>query len=391
MNELKEKATDQLLERLEELRGIGETPEERSTEELEQLAEERTAIDNELNERRAAAAREQLRRDNVANGQNGGKTMSTIPENNEKRTYDNGSPEYRTGLLKQMLGQELTAEERDAVAFVATTTDATYGSGNVLPRNMVNEIWDLIDDQHSILADITMYRTGTILEVPVRSSIEQGDAKSVNENAANDDEINEFAKITLAGKDFSKTVSISYAMAKMSIDAFETFLVNEIAERLGAALAADVVAQIASDYDDTNNAIEGTEEDLIGFADVAAAFAALKNAKGQVTVYGRRATIYKYLIGMVDTSGRPIFQLNANEGAEGTLIGAPVKVEDAVAADTLLIGYPKQVIGNMIQDVMVETDKDIKKHNYIYSGYARFQCKLAADAAFATLVPGLGE
>ena len=391
MEELREMTVDQLQERLEELRGIGENPEERSADELEQLAEERTAIDNELTERRAAAAREQLRRDNVANGQTGGKIMSTMPETNENRNYTIDSPEYRSGLLKQMMGQDLTAEERDAVSFVATTTDATYGSGNVLPRTMVNEIWDLIDDQHAILADITLYRTGTILEVPVRSSIEQGDAKSVNENAANDDEINSFTKITLAGKDFSKTVSISYAMAKMSIDAFEAYLVNEIAERLGAALAADVVAQIASDYDDTNNAIVGTTEDEIGFADVASAFGVLKNAKGGVVVYGRRSTIYKYLVGMVDTAGRPIFQLNANEGAEGTLIGAPVKVEDAVDADTLLIGYPKQVVGNMIQDVMVETDRDIKKHNFIYSGYARFQCKLVADAAFATLVPGTGE
>ena len=389
--ELKELTVDQLQERLEELRGIGENPEERTADELEQLAEERTAIDNELNERRSAAAREQLRRDNVANSQNGGNIMSTMPENNENRTYNASSPEYRTGLLKQMMGQELTTEERDAVNFVATTTDATYGSGNVLPRTMVDQIWDLIDDQHAILEDITMYRTGTILEVPVRTAITQGDATSVNENAANDDEINTFTKITLAGKDFSKTVSISYAMAKMSIDAFEAYLVNEIAERLGAALAADVVAQIVADYDDDHNEITGAKEDEIGFADVASAFGVLTNAKGNVVVYGRRATIYKYLVGMVDTSGRPIFQLNANEGAEGTLIGAPVKVEDAVAADTLLIGYPKQVVGNMIQDVMVETDKDIKKHVYIYSGYARFQCKLVAEGAFATLVPGQGE
>ena len=105
MNELKGKTVEQLQERLEELRSIGENPEERSADELEQLAEERTAIDNELNERRAAAAREQLRRDNVANGQNGGKTMSMIPETQEKRTYDIARPEYRTGFLKTMLRQ----------------------------------------------------------------------------------------------------------------------------------------------------------------------------------------------------------------------------------------------------------------------------------------------
>ena len=124
---------------------------------------------------------------------------------------------------------------------------------------------------------------------------------------------------------------------------------------------------------------------------VRAAFALLQNQKGGIVVYGRRSTIYKYLVGMVDTAGRPIFQINAQNGAEGTLIGAPVKVEDAVAADTLLIGYPKQVVGNMIQDILIESDKDIKKHVITYAGYARFECKLMASKAFATLVPGQGE
>ena len=60
-----------------------------------------------------------------------------------------------------------------------------------------------------------------------------------------------------------------------------------------------------------------------------------------------------------------------------------MKVEDAVAANVLYIGYPKQVVGNMIQDIMVESDKDIKKHVITYAGYARFECKLLAPAAFA--------
>ena len=67
---LKKMSNAELKSRLDELRSIGENPETRSAEELEQLAEERQLIDEVLNERRADAAREQLRRDNVAG--NGG-------------------------------------------------------------------------------------------------------------------------------------------------------------------------------------------------------------------------------------------------------------------------------------------------------------------------------
>lgn len=337
-----------------------------------------------INERRSALEAEETRRREIRSRIAGGSgvTLRSVNAEPKARTYGTDSPEYRSGFLKMMMDQDLTREERNAVDFVATTGDASYGSGNVLPRTMLDKIWDLIDEQHPILGDITLYRTGTILEIAKRTAISQGDAATVNENAANDDEINTFAKVTLSGKDFSKHVNISYAMAKMSVDAFEAFLSAEIADRLGAALASDIVTQIATDFTSTNRAVTTGTAKKLAFAEVAEAMGALANANGQCVVYAKRATIYKYLVGMVDTTGRPIFQLNAQNGAEGTLIGCPVKVEDSVAADILWIGYPKQVVGNMIQDILIESDKDIKKHVITYAGYARFECKLLAPLAF---------
>ena len=383
-----EQLLDRKAELLAEMTDISQR-ESRSAEDVENLEARRAeveALDAEIEARKAAAAEEARKAEEAAKLDG-----KPIFEEEKRMNYSVESPEYRSGLLKDLLGKELTEEERTAISYVATTGDTTHGAAYVLPREMLNQIWDLIDDQHSILGDITLYRTGTILEIAKRIEIEQGDAASVNENAANDDEVNKFAKVTLSGKDFSKHVDISYAMAQMSIEAFESFLVNEIADRMGAALAADVVTEITTNYDSTNNAVEGAEEDVIGWADVAGALATLKNAKGECVVYGRQATIYKYLVGMVDTTGRPIYQPNAQAGAQGTLVGFPVKVEDAVPADTLLIGYPKQVVGNMIQDIMVESDRNIKKHVITYAGYARFECELMAAKAFATLIPGQGS
>ena len=326
--------------------------------------------------RRALAAR-------VSGGTVGAVVRGFDEEGINHRGID--SAEYRSGFLKEMLGLELTREERSAVDYVATTGDTTYGAAYVLPRTMLNQIWDLIDEQHSILGDITLYRTGTILEIAKRTGITQGDADDVNENANNDDEVNTFAKVTLTGKDFSKHVNISYAMAQMSIDAFEGFLTSEIADRMGAALAKDVVAQVASDYNSTANAVSTASAGKVAYTDVATALSKIKNASGGCVFYASRATIYKYLVGMVDTTGRPIFQPNAQAGAEGTLVGFPVKVEDAITGDVIYVGYPKQVVGNMVQDIMVESERDIKKHVITYAGYARFECKLIAPNAFAKL------
>ena len=374
---------EQLQARRAELMGEMEQRDAMSVEDLEARKEEIEALDVELEARRSAAAEEQRRAEEMA--AKDGEKLDYLEGRNMEKVYTVDSPEYRSGFLKEMLGQELTAEERSATEYVATTGDTTHGAAYVLPREMLNTIWDLIDEQHSILADITMYRTGTILEIAKRTGITQGDADDVNENAANDDEINEFVKVTLSGKDFSKHVDISYAMQKMSVDAFEAFLTNEIADRLGAALANDVIAQINTDYDSTHNAVSTTSANKIAWGDIAGAMATLKNALGGAVVYGSRATIYNFLVGMVDTTGRPLYQPNAQAGAEGTLIGCPVKVEDAVGANAIYVGYPKNVVGNTIQDIMIESDRDIKKHVITHSGYARYDAKLIQPASFAKL------
>lgn len=310
--------------------------------------------------------------------------MSAASALEARKEFKVDSNEYRTAWCKEMLGLPMSEEER--TAFVHTTgTTSGQTAGYTVPTTLLNTIWDLIEEKHSILGDITIYRTGTILEVAKRTAIAAGDAATVSEGAApSDDENNTFAKVTLSGKDFAKTVEISYALGIMSIDGFEQFITNEIADRLGAALAAEVITQIGTDYYSTGNDLDVATSGKVVWSDIAGAFAVLKNATN-VTVYASQATIYKYIVGMVDSTGRPIFQQTANEGVRGYLLGAPVKVEDAIADDLIWIGDPKQVVGNMVQDIMVESDKDIKKHVNIFSGYARFQCSLLAPKAFAKL------
>jgi len=296
------------------------------------------------------------------------------------------SAEYRTAWSKYMLGLPLTAEEEQRTDFVHTTgTTSGQTAGYTIPTTLLNKIWDLIEGKHAILGDITIYRTGTILEVAKRTAIAAGDAGTVSENAApSDAENNTFAKVTLSGKDFAKYVDISYALGIMSIDGFESFITREIADRLGAALAADVISQLGTDYDSTHNDLDVATSGKVVWPDVTGALSVLKNVNN-IVFYANQTTIYKYIAGMVDSTGRPLFQHDANEAIRGYLAGFPVKVEDAIGADLIWVGDPEQVVGNMVQDIMVESDKDIKKHVITYSGYARFQCALLAPAAFAKL------
>lgn len=371
---------DEIKARLEEIRGIldGE-----NVENIEELRTELTDLETRKKELETIELRTKTA-EMLTSGEVNPTNIIKPEERKNTTMMDVTSKEYRTLWSKHMLGLEMTDEER--TAFVHTTgTTSGQTAGYTVPTTLLNEIWDLVEERHAILGDITIYRTGTILEVAKRTAIAAGDAGTVSENAApSDDENNTFAKVTLSGKDFAKTVEISYALGIMSIDGFEQFIVNEIADRLGAALASDVITQIGSDYYSTGNDLDVATSGKVAWTDVTGALAVLKNVKS-VVVYASQATIYKYIAGMTDSTGRPIFQHDANESIRGYLAGFPVKAEDAIADDLIWFVDPKQVVGNMVQDIMVESDKDIKKHVNIFSGYARFQCALLAPKAAAKL------
>ena len=337
------------------------------------LLEQRTALQSE-------ATRRQELRSRVAAGA-GQETRNmrkpTVTTDPEIRGVD--SVEYRRAFLLELAGrrEEMSHEER--AAFVHTTANTTAP----LPTTMLNQIWDLVSKQHCIMQDITIYRTGTILEVVKHTAIAQGAAKTVAENTANDDEQNTTVKVTLSGKDFSKHVEISYAMERMSIDALESYLVQEISRGLGEALADDIVATIRSGIA-TDNKVTTSAVGAVTYGELANLFGRLARV-GTVSVYATRSTIYTHLVAMVDSTGRPIFQPSLQAGQQGVLLGAAIKIEDSVGDGKLLIGDGSKVLYNMIQDIMIETDRDIKTHKVIHSGYARGSGTLIDEKAFAEL------
>lgn len=348
---------------------------------LEAAAEKKTEIeslDNDFEKQKAAkeslnALKDSVQIPDIVD------TKSALDNTLKRKDIGVGSDAYRNAFFKHLLGQDdqMTQLENEAFTHTTTTTSAP------LPTTMLNTIWDLVTGQHAIMGDITIYRTGTILEVVKHTEVSQGKAKKVAEATANDDEQNTMVKVTLSGNDFSKHVNVSYAEAKMSIDALESYLTNEIASGLGEAMAEDAI-QTIRDGINASNKVSTAASGEVTYSELANAFGKLKRV-GTCVAYMTRATLYNRLVAMTDGTGRPIFQPSLQAGAAGTLLGATIKIEDAVADDVILIGDPRRVTYNMVQDIMVETDKDIKSHVYTYSGYARGQGALIDDLSFAQL------
>ena len=340
------------------------------------LTEEVDNLEARKNELKDAADKKKELRSRVAKGL--GVTVRHLTEE-EKAPAGIDSKEYRNAWLKTIRGDELSdAEKRVLVTGITGTTPGTgtdvTSQSLLVPTEILNNIWSLITEQHPILNDVTVYRTGVVIEVLIHTA--SSGASIVAENAAPNEESNTFTKKTLAGKDFAKYIDLSYAMERMSIDALQSYLQNEIGQQMGYKMAADAVLTIEGSI--TNTVVEGYT-----YANVCAAFGALKRVQN-VVVYGTRSDIYTNLIGMTDDNGRPIFQADPTGKAIGFVLGAPVKVEDAVT-EGFLIGDPKRFVYNMVQDIMIESDRDIKKHVTTYSGYARGEGALVDTESFVIL------
>lgn len=357
------------------------------TTEANSLVEERRAL---LNQQNDSAERRRALLAAIANGTAGAHDEYGFkmegPEG--RRAYTNASPEYRDAFFAYISGRNMSAEQRTAfdnvnrevrAAFVGTTTTEAAA----MPKQTLNEIWDLMEEQHSILNDVTILRTGVVIKVVKRTAIAQGKGKKVNEGAANDDFKDTKVAVELTGNDFSATCTLSYAAATMSIDALEAFIVQDMADQVGNAMAADLMTTIKGAIN-TANKLTAESTTVFTFAELCGLFGSLKRCRRMVA-YVNNATLYKQLVALVDAQGRPIFQQTAQEGAQGAIIGAVIHLEDEAGDGCIVVGDPSRIRYNMVQDVMVETDKDIKNHEYIYSGYARGQGALIDDQSFAML------
>lgn len=354
---------------------------------LDALEAEMRSINTELEQRMADAAAKEEQRKAIAQG--AGEVIATIEEVEERTEMITiESKEYRDAFYAMLKG-DVTAEQRTILATpISVDGDASNdGQAIAIPKTLDTKIWDNIHTAHPILADITTLNTGIALEVTKHTAITAGKTTKKKDGATNAaasvaDEANTFVKVVLYGEDYVKNVVITYAQAKMSQGALEDYLAEEIAADLGEALAKAVFAQILSDA--AANAQDKSTDTL--FTAVAKTLGNASHAVRPV-IYCTAAKYYE-LFGATDTAGQPIFR-------NGVAIGADVKIDSAVpstvtvssSSETLdyIVVDPSKFVLNQIQGVMIETDRDIKAHNIVISGYMRAEGCMRDNNAAAFL------
>lgn len=298
--------------------------------------------------------------------------------------------EYRTAFLKNLQGKKLTEKEERAL------TTATASVGAVIPTQTQDLIIEKVFQQAPLLSEIELLR----VEGNVTFAVE-ADATEANvhiEGATINEDGDVLIPVTLTSYEINKYITISKSVSKMSVDAFENWLVNMISKRIARKITKLIISgtgknqptgvEKANTWDETNSVTVAKDASLKE-SDVTAAVALLpgaydSNAKWLMS----KKTLFADYRPLQDKSKNNVFVKDANTYYVESY---PVMLDDEVALHDAYLGDFKMYAGNLAEDITVETGRKLQNNTLEYLGSAMFDGKPALGEAFVKITKAVAE
>lgn len=353
--------------------------------EVKELTEERKAIQEKIERRKEIMA-------NIVSGE--GTIITDFIPNKEERKFENmtkeeilETPEYRSAFLKKLLGKPLTEAEERAY------TSADNSAGAVIPTLTASELFDKMVAIAPMIDEITLLRVAGNVKFAIENVRDV--ATKHAENAAVTPAGDSLAYVTLAGYEYIKVIRISKTVQTMAINAFENWLTDMLAEDIAVAIENDIIngdgvsgpkgVEYAATWVAGENLIEYANGGSPSYDNVMDMIAALplryhSGAKflcNSKFLYGKLAKIK-------DDQKQPILVKDMANGLQFRIMGFPVLLSDKVADGVMYFGNFKKIVGNLAQDVTVEssTQSGFLNNSIDFRGTAIFDCDIALPDAF---------
>ena len=347
--------------------------------ETKELTEERAGLI-------AAAEKRNGILDNIAKG--GGVSVRSFGKKEEDNTDPDdpfGTPEYRSAWLKNLRRLPLTDAEKRAYA------NASGTGAEVVPTQTANEIISKVKKLAPMLNEVTLLHVKGAVKFVVE--VTNNDAAIHTENAAITPAADTLTTVTLSGYEIVKLVQISDTVMTMSIAAFESWIVDMLAEAIarkvedffinGTGTSQPKGIDKANTWGATNSVTVGASASLTA-ANVQTLIGLLnagydRNAKFVMS----KRTLFTDFMPLQDTSKNHIVTVQGNSYF---VYGYPVLLSDYVKEHEAFLGDFKKVCANLAESINVKNAYDIDTNSYKYSGIAIFDCQPAIGEAFVKLV-----
>ena len=345
--------------------------------ETKELTEERAGLI-------AAAEKRNGILDNIAKG--AGIVSRTFEQKQDNADPDDpfGTPEYRSAWLKNLRRLPLTDAEKRAYA------NASGTGAEVVPTQTANEIISKVKKLAPMLNEVTLLHVKGAVKFAVEGT--NNDAAIHKENAAITAAADTLTTVTLTGYEIIKLVQISDTVMTMSIAAFESWIVDMLAEAIARKVEDFFINGTGSSQpkgiDKANtwgaeNSVSVTKAGSLTAANVQTLIGLLnagydRNAKFAMS----KKTLFTDFMPLQDNSKNHIVTVQGNNYF---VYGYPVLLSDYVKEHEAFLGDFKKVCANLAENINVKNAYDIDTNSYKYSGIAIFDCTPAIGEAFVKL------
>jgi HK97 family phage major capsid protein len=296
-----------------------------------------------------------------------------------------GEQEYRTAWLRSIRGLELSEAEKRAL------TTAASSAGSAVPTITQNKIVEKVKQYCPLLDKIDLLRVPGGVKVPAEGTTIE--AKTHAEGAVITADDDNLVDVVLAGYEVTKLVTISKSVERMSIDAFENWLVNKIGRKIAEQISKLIIFGSGKSEAQGINAITWDATNSVTVAKTGSLTAA--NTRALVTLLNggydkgaewlmSKTTFFTDFHPLMDNSKDNI--ITEDNGAY-RIMGYPVSFDDRITTHeaflgNIYLGY----IGNMPEDITVTSAFVTRENAYDFLGCAMFDGKVQATEAFVKLV-----
>lgn len=310
--------------------------------------------------------------------------------------------EYRNAFLKKLLGRELNAAELRAwdkvqVEHRADNYSTLTDVASVIPTTTLNQIITKARTIGGLMAECRAFAMPSNVVIPVATPLSNADWHT--EGAPVESKEPTISQVAFKSNELLKVLSISASVRKMSLDAFESYLVDELTANIMGTIAYGIVngdgstipvkglASItwAAGTNMVNNS--GTSKALT-YADIVAAIALLKRGYSQGAKFAmNNKTLYSAVYSLVDGNKRPLFVADMQADKVGKLLGFEVVIDDNIADDEIYFGNFNFLGYNMVDGITVEasTQSSFKAGRIDYRGMAIADVQPIVDEAFVKI------
>lgn len=308
----------------------------------------------------------------------------------EERKFDLKSAEYRSAWAKKMMGlsdDKFTENEKRALGDAVTTTATTFvesaedtqginNAGYLIPTSVREEFMEIMSKQSPIYRDVRKLSVHGNIDLPYLFASD--DAAWYSELTDTVNEGIEFKNMQLTGWELAKDIVITWKAEEMTVDGFIAFLLEEMANKMGAKLVDAII------YGDGSGKPTGITNGLTPVTDGEDAIDTILATKAELDDDAKIGAKV-YVSGAVSDSIVAIKDQNGNRpylAGVPAIAGTSVEVDPFLKNNDIVVGNMRSYILNEHTPVRVNKEISVKGRKVTYGAYAIYDGK-AKPGAFA--------